>query len=141
MIEATETQPSILNNEDNEPTKLEVWLERHKEDAKLCEAINAAVKQYGEDEVEVLCMSKPKGAVAVFRAPTAAEYHRFMGGILHESVETKAKAAGLMARSCILYPSKLLFGSWCDRYGGIGNAVLKPLSKLAGAELADRGKE
>jgi hypothetical protein len=144
--------PSLLNRDDDDESRLDKWLRLYgpredmpEEDRKkaetLCAAIREAAAKYGEDEIEVLALSKPKGAVAVFRAPSAPEYQRFMGGILHDSHETKAKAAGLMARAVVVYPSKVEFGSWCDRYGGIGNACLKPLSRLAGAELADRGKE
>ncbi len=132
---------SILNDTTHEPTKLETWLDKHKANTELCAAITAAVEKDGEDEIAVLEMSRPVGKVAIFRAPTAAEYKRLMGGLIGEKVDTKTGAAEQLARTCVLYPTKQEFGKWCDRYGGIGVACLKSLSRLAGADLADSGKE
>jgi hypothetical protein len=127
--------------DDKKATKLEGWLEEHAGNEAVCSAIRDACDKHTEEDVEVLALTKPQGAVAIFRAPTSAEYKRFTAGILDDKTTTKAVAAEIMARNCVLYPDKLTFGSWCDRYGGIASAVLKPLTKLAGAELAERGKE
>lgn len=128
--------------ESNEKTsRLDEWLEEHAKDEALCAKIREAVEKHGEDEIAVLALSKPVGAVAIFRTPTAAEYKRFTANILDDKPSTKAAAGEIMARNCVVHPDKQTFASWCERYGGIGSAVLKPLSKLAGAELAERGKE
>lgn len=127
--------------DEQKKSKLEIWLEENEKDAALCEAIRDAVQKYGEDEVAVCALSKPIGAVAVFRTPTSSEYKRFTAGVLDDKTATKAVAAEILARNCVVHPEKKIFGGWCDQYGGIGTAVLKPLTKLAGAELAERGKE
>lgn len=122
-------------------TKLEGWLEEHAADEAVCTAIRDAVEKHGEDEIAVLCLAKPSGAVAIFRTPTAAEYKLFTARILDDKPQVKAAAAEQLARACVVHPAKPVFAGWCERYGGIGSAVLKSLTKLAGAELAERGKE
>lgn len=128
-------------NDDETKTKLAEWLEEHDGNEALCAAIRDAVAKYGEDEIAVLTLGKPAGEIAIFRTPSSSEYKRFMANILDDKPATKAAAAEIMARNCVLYPEKKIFAGWCERYGAIGSSVLKSLSKLAGAELADRGKE
>ena len=126
---------------DKKESKLDGWLEEHAKDETLCAKIRELVALHGEEELAVLTLTKPTGGVAIFRTPTSSEYKRFTAGILDDKTATKAAAAEILARNCVVHPDKRVFGEWCDRYGGIGSAVLKPLTKLAGAELAERGKE
>lgn len=125
-------------DDEQKPTKLEAWLDMHAKDAPLCEGIKAAVEKYGEEDVAVL---DTRGGVAVFRAPHAGEYKRFTSNILNDKADVKASAAEILARACVVYPQKPVFGAWCEKWGGIPSAVLKPLTKLAGAELVERGNE
>lgn len=124
-----------------ENTPLATWREQYSKNPDLLAVIEKAAAEFGEDEIIVLDLVKPKGQTAIFRAPRSSEYQRFTTSILGDKADHKARAAEILARNCVVYPAKEVFAEWIERYAGIGAAVIKPLTRLAGAEASERGKE
>lgn len=133
-------------------TRVEEWLELYSvkdsmtdaEKAKqetLRKAIQEFADRFGEDNVVVLDLIRPVGETAIFRAPEPAQYQRFTAAIIGDKGDAKARAAEVMARNCVVYPDRNTFGKWCDQYPAIGTGVLKSLTRLAGGEAVERGKD
>lgn len=109
----------------------------------VTEAYPSLSSAFGDlaDKHRELVVCNTKGGVAVFRIPTGAEYDQFLGGLLDDRKAQKVKAGNILARSCVVFPEKATFASWLTEYPGIPGACVKPLNKLMGGELQERGKE
>lgn len=88
-----------------------------------------------------LVVCPTKACVCVFRLPKGAEYERFLGGLLDERKEQKVKAGKILAIATAVHPDRATFQAAIDRYPGIPSACMKPINKLMGGELVNRGKE
>lgn len=126
---------------DDTKTKLEEWTEEYEARTDVMAAIAEACAAHGEDEIAVCELTKPKGEVVIFRTPKPADYQRFMSNIIGDNPVNKARAAEILARACVVHPRKDVFNGWLEKYPAIPTAVIKAITKLAGNELADRGKE
>lgn len=124
-------------------TNLEMWRAEYsgEDDKQKLAAIEKAATDFGEAEIVVVDMTKPEGEIAIFRTPTPGEHARFTASILSDKGDAKARASEIMARNCVVYPDRNMFGSWCDKWPAIGPSVLKMLMRLAGGETKERGKE
>ncbi len=100
--------------------------------------IDTAVAAHGEDKIVVLAT---RGGVAIFRTPAGPECNRFTAEILDDKPGKKASAPGTLVRSCVVYPTKIVFQGWVEEFGMIPTFVLPFLMRLAGSEASDRGKE
>jgi hypothetical protein len=107
----------------------------------LLTAISEFAGKFGEENIVVLDLVRPVGETAIFRAPDPPQYQRFTAAIIGDKGDAKARAAEVMARNCVVFPDRNTFGAWCDRYPAIGSGVLKSLTRLAGGEAVERGKD
>jgi hypothetical protein len=102
----------------------------------LAEAIDELASKHGE-----LIVCPTKACTCVFRVPKGAEYERFLGGLLDERKEQKVKAGKILAVATCVFPDRPTFEAAIAKYPGIPSACMKPLNKLMGGELVNRGKE
>jgi hypothetical protein len=78
---------------------------------------------------------------SLFRLPKPAEYERFLGGLLSDRKEEKVKAGKILAGGTCVFPDRVTWERMVSKYPGIPGACVKPLNKLMGGELVERGKE
>jgi hypothetical protein len=90
---------------------------------------------------EELVACRTKGGAALFRLPKPAEYERFLGGLLSDRKEEKVKAGKILAGGTCVFPDRVTWERMVSKYPGIPGACVKPLNKLMGGELVERGKE
>ena len=110
--------------------------------------IEELVAAYPEAEAQIKEQAEKHGAIgvvdtigglAIFRRPKPAEYERHLALLFDE--KSRPKAAGFLARACVVYPAREAFDAWCTEYPGIPIACADVLSDLAGASKRERGKE
>lgn len=122
-------------------TNAEVWDELYADEPEKRKAIQDAVTKHGDEEIVPVDLSKPIGALAIFKTPDPGQHGRFLAAVLSDRAESKAKAAEILARATVIYPAREEFGRWCDEYSAIGGAVAKHILRLAGGEATLRGKD
>ncbi len=88
-----------------------------------------------------LVVAPTKAGTFVLRVPKAIEYERFLGAILGENKEAKVKAARTLIGAACVFPDRDSFVAGVSRYPGIPTACTKPINKLMGGELVERGKD
>lgn len=102
----------------------------------LAEAFDALASEFGE-----LVVAPTKAGPFALRVPKAIEYERFLGAILGENKEAKVKAARTLIGAACVFPDRDSFVAAVTKYPGIPTACTKPINKLMGGELVERGKD